>query len=296
MIRDFIASDAPAVVALQRRLNPDWPVDEASLLNDFERQPPAAEWRMWVTDSGYAMARRLWEVTPAGGAYVWAGVAPERRRRGIGSALLATALAHAAGLGVDRVQTWCRPESAEFLERRGWVRARERVISAVGRGAVAMPAAPDGIELVPLAAVDLHDLYDLDAVAAVGEPGEEIDFGSFDDYVSNEIRRPLLDLDGSFAALADGLPVAFSMIFRRGAVAHNGFTCTHPEWRGRGLATLVKSATLRFAFEHGVERVTTMNDSENPAMLLVNERLGYRPVRVEPQLVLSGSALAGASA
>jgi hypothetical protein len=29
-----------------------------------------------------------------------------------------------------------------------------------------------------------------------------------------------------------------------------------------------------------------MNDAENPAMLRVNERLGYRPIRTEHQLQL----------
>ena len=134
----------------------------------------------------------------------------------------------------------------------------------------------------------------IDQACSADEPGVDIEM-SFEEFERAELGRPTLDHDGSVAALADGSPVAMSLIFRAGPVAHNGFTCTHPDRRGRGLATLVKTAALRHAFEHGVERVATMNDAENPPMLRVNERLGYRPIRTEHQLVLSGSAFPDAS-
>jgi RimJ/RimL family protein N-acetyltransferase/N-acetylglutamate synthase-like GNAT family acetyltransferase len=281
VIRAFRDEDAPRVVELLRRLETFWPVTEESVLFDGVRQPPIAGRRVWVADGGYALARRLWESKPEGAGSLWVGVAPERR--GLGTELLRRAADHLRVLGVERARTWAEAEGAAFLERRGWQRARERVISAVD----APPAAidpPQGIELAPLRAVDPRALFELDALC--NEPGETIEFGSFEDYKRNELERPLLDLDGSFAAVVNGRPVAISIIFRHESVAHNGFTCTHPDWRGRGLATLAKTATLRHAFEQGVERIATMNDAENPAMLRVNERLGYRPIRTEHQLQL----------
>ena len=47
--------------------------------------------------------------------------------------------------------------------------------------------------------------------------------------------------------------------------------------RGRGLATLAKLAQLRWAAEHGIERIITDNDEHNVPMLAVNRRLGYAP-------------------
>jgi RimJ/RimL family protein N-acetyltransferase len=286
VIRELRDDDLPAAVALLRRLEPFWPHTEESLRDDSERHPAEAERRVWVADGGYAFARRLWEQQPPGAAMAWVGVVPERRRQGLGTALLQVALRHVAGIdGVERVQTWAGEDGAGFLERRGWRRRRERVISAVESAPPAI-APPEGIAVVPLRGVDPRALYTLDQSCSEDEPGVDIVW-SFEEFERGELRRPLLDRDGSFVALAGGRPVAMSMIYRHGAVAHNGFTCTHPDWRGRGLATLVKTAALRFAFEGGVERVATMNDSENPPMLRVNERLGYRPLRTEHQLELA---------
>jgi GNAT superfamily N-acetyltransferase len=286
VIREFREEDAPAVVALLRRLETLWPVNEEAVLFDAVRQPPRAERRAWVADGGYAFARRLWESTPEGTASLWFGVDPDRRGRGLGTALLHVALSHLAGIGgLERAQTWAGEDGAAFLERRGFERMRERILSAVEAPPPALEP-PDGIELVPLSTVDPRLLFELDTICGVDEPGDTVDFGSFEEYERNELGRPTLDRDGSIAAIADGRPVALSMIFRHETVAHNGFTCTHPEWRGRGLARLVKTVALRRAFEQGVARIATMNDSENPPMLRVNERLGYRPIRTEYQLVL----------
>jgi hypothetical protein len=41
--------------------------------------------------------------------------------------------------------------------------------------------------------------------------------------------------------------------------------------------------------------VATPNDPENPALLNANERLGYRTLRADVQLALSGSGLLDAS-
>ena len=61
------------------------------------------------------------------------------------------------------------------------------------------------------------------------------------------------------------------------------YTCTHPEYRGRGLARAVKLQGLAQAARLGVPVVYTDNDSENAPMLHINERLGYvrRPGFVE---------------
>jgi GNAT superfamily N-acetyltransferase len=56
-----------------------------------------------------------------------------------------------------------------------------------------------------------------------------------------------------------------------------GFTCCHPEYRGRGIARAVKLQSLAQAIELGIPFVRTANDSENPPMLHINETLGYDP-------------------
>lgn len=55
-----------------------------------------------------------------------------------------------------------------------------------------------------------------------------------------------------------------------------GYTCSDPEYRGRGLARGVKLQSLAQAVELGVPLVCTDNDAENAPMLHINETLGYR--------------------
>jgi RimJ/RimL family protein N-acetyltransferase len=57
----------------------------------------------------------------------------------------------------------------------------------------------------------------------------------------------------------------------------NEGTATVHDHRGRGFATLAKLAQLRWAAEHGIERVVTDNDERNAPMLAINRRLGYEP-------------------
>jgi GNAT superfamily N-acetyltransferase len=56
-----------------------------------------------------------------------------------------------------------------------------------------------------------------------------------------------------------------------------GYTCSHPEYRGRGIARAVKLQSLAQAVELGIPFVRTDNDSENAPMLHINKTLGYDP-------------------
>ena len=94
-------------------------------------------------------------------------------------------------------------------------------------------------------------------------------------------RRP----DRTWIAVDGGRPVAMSYLRFppvRGRV-WTGYTASHPEYRGRGLARAVKLQSLSQAVELGVPIVGTDNDAENAAMLHINEKMGYvrRPGFVE---------------
>jgi GNAT superfamily N-acetyltransferase len=56
-------------------------------------------------------------------------------------------------------------------------------------------------------------------------------------------------------------------------------------YRGRGLARLVKVASLRRARERGLTEAYTGNDESNVPMLRVNASLGYQPYATQWRLV-----------
>jgi RimJ/RimL family protein N-acetyltransferase len=121
-------------------------------------------------------------------------------------------------------------------------------------------------------------VFALDSEAMLDTPGDvPMDAGSFEQWLDEYWRHPDTDLDASVAAVVDGRPVAFSQLRVQGGRAFNDMTGTLRDYRGRGLALLVKRATLVNAARRGVKLVSTENDETNGPMLRVNEKLGYRP-------------------
>lgn len=51
-------------------------------------------------------------------------------------------------------------------------------------------------------------------------------------------------------------------------------TATHPKYRGRGIATYLKALNIKKLIDGGTNYFES--SSANPAMLMVNEKLGYK--------------------
>lgn len=60
-------------------------------------------------------------------------------------------------------------------------------------------------------------------------------------------------------------------------------TAVRPDFRGRGIATALKVRAITYARDHGVSTLSTSSGS--PAMLHINERLGFRRTSTEIRLV-----------
>jgi GNAT superfamily N-acetyltransferase len=54
------------------------------------------------------------------------------------------------------------------------------------------------------------------------------------------------------------------------------YTGTHPDWRGRGIATALKVRCLQEAKRRGLGRMETENHEDNAAMLAINRKLGFQ--------------------
>ena len=100
---------------------------------------------------------------------------------------------------------------------------------------------------------------------------------TFEDF-KRRTGAPDRPADRYWIALDGDRPVALSYLRFppvRGSV-WTGYTCSHPDYRGRGLARAIKLQSLAQAVDLGVPFVYTDNDSENAPMLHINEQLGYR--------------------
>ena len=152
--------------------------------------------------------------------------------------------------------------------------ARARGFSPTGRTIVSTldVAAADSGEVTPPDGVELVSWAELNADPS-GLEG------------SHRAEAPDLRAEGSFVALVDERPVSYSLLTsdERG-VGENEFTATVEEFRGRGLATLCKRASVAWARANGIHTIVAGNADTNAPMLAVNRKLGFHPDHIRTEL------------
>lgn len=203
-------------------------------------------------------------------------VHPDEARHGIGSKLLELAEKHLRSIGAKRVRFSATEDHEQFIVAHGYHVASRKRVSAVDPRTL---VGKRDTRLVSYAELGdrLEELYRLDLETSKDIPNDAEFSVPFEDWQSHVWDDPLLAHEGSFAAVVEGRLAAATNLRVAGARAGSGFTGTLREFRGRGLAVAVKTASLVWAAEHGVEWAHTFNDETNAPMLRVNDRLGYRP-------------------
>jgi len=289
VIRDALIDDAPRAAELFALVNPEFVTSTAGVRHFMETCPREARRRWWCAEHdgeivGWASVGLVTDTSEEGVGWISLTVHPEQRRHGIGSELAALADEHAASIGVRRLLAWSRAGDRieEFARSQGFTQTGSHDMLVVDPRTVAAPDPPPGVELLPCSAFE-HDptpIHHVDTVSVLDEPGEV----TFDDiplerWLRNHWAHPLLDRDASFVAVVDGVPatVTFIQTDRERRRGSNNGTGTLPEYRGRGLATLAKRASLSRAAALGITAAYTGNDVTNAPMLAINRKLGYAP-------------------
>lgn len=90
------------------------------------------------------------------------------------------------------------------------------------------------------------------------------------------------------ATTADGTLVAMTFVDVDGVRAETDFTVVHGSWRGRGVGTAVKAASVLVLSAAGITRFRTGGSLENTGILRANDALGY--VRDEEWVTLHDPA------
>ena len=214
-------------------------------------------------------------------------VPAERRRRGLGSALLAELSAWAAAGDWEALLTNVElgdEESLAFAERRGFAEiGRELKVALDLTGEILAIPPPAGVTIVTWAErPDLVDgLYDVYREGSADIPGqEELEIQPLADWLAGDMSGDGDRPEWTFVAVAGDEVVGYSKWSLTSAqphTAHHDLTAVRRAWRGQGIAGALKSAQLAWAKENGYTRAVTNNEERNAPIRRLNERFGYRP-------------------
>lgn len=284
VIREAGESDFEAGIDVIERVWPHAVSSVAGWLHTSQTEPAEAQRHYWAAEDGgrmigWASAFVVYESAERPGSFR-VSVVEEQRGRGVGGALYERCAEHLASLGAAHVGTRSQddPAAAAFLRARGFRHVSTSQVSGLDPTEVAPGVAPDGIVVLPLAALDPELVFALDAESSRDIPNEDNDDLRFEQWHADYWSHPDIDLESSVAAVADGIPVSYSLLYVCRDRGMSGMTGTLRAQRGRGLAELVKRATLVNAAARGVSIALTHNDATNAPMLHINDRLGYRPL------------------
>jgi len=209
-----------------------------------------------------------------GSAFAMVRVAPDRRRSGIGSALVGAAASAARELGCESAWGFVRggdAESLRFASTRGFAEvAREVELTrrlVPGEGAIPAGIVDLGVEhRVGAYAVAVAAVRDM-PTAGRGEARP------FEEWVERELAGAV-----AFVAVEEGIVVGYATLQHLGddsSRLEHGFTGVLPEYRRRGFATALGRAQIAWAAERGYEELVTTTGVSNTPLRRQKAKLGY---------------------
>jgi mycothiol synthase len=269
-------ADLAAYCDVWTAITPREPSSLDQVKRRFERQPErlylVAEAAGRIVGLGFAGPSQSSERTALA-----VRVLDEHRRRGIGSALLGRLLRYSADLSPVWASGMVSEDdvsSVEWVQRRGFEEyGRQIELSRPVQKHEDRASEPAGIEIAELSDGHLEGAY---AVAVECFPDmpvtPPIPAPPYEEWLEEEVPGPV-----TFVALDQGRVVGYAALLDRvEGLAEHGLTAVLRSHRGRGIATALKQAQLRWASEHGYRELATWTQDGNAAMQAVNLKLGYR--------------------
>jgi GNAT superfamily N-acetyltransferase len=173
------------------------------------------------------------------------------------------------------------PAATALAIRHGLAEVGSERLSAVDPRTVEARPVPAGVRLVPFRDVpDPRPVYELDLEVSRDIPGESgVNGWTLAEWTAQFWHTPMCDPDLSLVAYVDDELAAVTMLRfdAPSGRAMNALSGTRSAYRGRGLAHLLKSHSLRLAARAGATLAITSNEDRNAPMLAVNTALGYQP-------------------
>jgi GNAT superfamily N-acetyltransferase len=261
------------------------------------RQVPAGTLRWhWLLDGGYA---DLTTFDSSAIGYIDLRVAPSHRRKGLGSALLASVLAVAGAHDVDRILGRFADPGSEAFARVSGATVGNRTIHSV----LTLPAPVTPRPVPGFTVTSWTDRAPDALLTSYAESRHAINDAPHTDADRDEVWTPtrirefeeIVAVRGRqtrVTAVLDGTRVVgfteLRVSFDHGVIASTEDTAILTEHRGLGLAAWMKSVSLGLLQRDrpDVTGVLTGNDATNAPMLAVNRRLGFQPVATWTDAVL----------
>ena len=187
-----------------------------------------------------------------GSAYAMVRVAPEARRIGIGSGLVAAAAGAARSLGKESAWGVVQPDDADslrFAEKHGFTEA-SRDVELTRRLRPGDGSMRDGIG--ELREEDRRGAYEV-SVGAIPDmvTAGQAEARPYEDWFEEELVHAV----AAFVAVEDGRVVGYATLQRLGEEPdrlEHGFTGVLPDYRRRGIATALGEAQLAWASQQGI--------------------------------------------
>ncbi|HLF28801.1 MAG TPA: GNAT family N-acetyltransferase [Anaerolineae bacterium] len=302
--REFRFEDIPALVDLLNQTFPDTPTTvetEAHFEKSYPPDNPRLRFAVETNEGRFigmgACLKPFWVNAP-GVYHLWGLVDAEWRRQGIGRALLAELEPFAREHQATRLWSDCREDfdfAIRFFEQAGFSNFGLRFESKLdltnfdeSRFADAIDRVLDaGFQLSTLAAERStnpnadHVLYELDHATRqdVPLPGGAVSNMSYDDFRKVMLESPDADPTAVIIAKHSQKYVGLTALWLpQEGPAYTNMTGILREYRERGLALALKLLSIRVMKTRGYAEARTTNDTANPAILRLNEKLGYQPL------------------
>jgi GNAT superfamily N-acetyltransferase len=289
---DVFPIDVPELsrlVTIRNAARPDDPGTVEGFV-DWRRQAEDMTWLL-ATDDGRDVGAGLglvgWHSRP-GTATVEAWTLPEARGRGVGHALYTELSRWASQRGCVELQTTVAEQDREsyaWADRRGFREIGRELRVSLDLTRIEPPeiAPPDGISIVPWAGRDelAEGMYGVFVEADPDIPGAEgVVVPGFEEWLADDMQGSSDRPEAVFVALAGDEVVGYAKLSipeEHTGTAWHDLTGVKRAWRGRGIASALKRAQIRWAKLAGFERLTTMNEERNAPIRHLNARYGYEP-------------------
>jgi GNAT superfamily N-acetyltransferase len=309
-LRPFVDPDYQEVARINSIAVPEFPetAEDARHWSELIARDPARLMRKLIVEeagSGTVVAwggitHTLFNFHPHK-YFVRAVVHPSHRGRGIGQELYNRLEQEAVARGAFCLWSSARedePFSVRFLQRQGFVTLRKTWTSRLSLGELDLSKFPDhsnalsslGIRITTLAAEGAdrletrRRLYELSRITSEDAPRMgEYEPVSYQEFVDIDVEGPTVLPDAIFLAVSGENLVGWTTLQRLRGLPDSldiGFTGTLPEFRGRGIASELKRRAVEYARDHGYRYILTGNDSLNPRIWAINEKLGFRKLVV----------------